>query len=92
MTSAALAEFENEGWAHGSHARVLLAKGEPAKAVGELDRAVELSPGDASLYALRGDAAREVGSNPSSLRSADAEKPGKSNWCSAISSPNASGG
>ena len=62
VTSAALAEFENEGWAHGSHARVLLAKGEPAKAVGELDRAVELSPGDASLYALRGDAAREVGS------------------------------
>ena len=61
-TAAALAEFENEGWAHGSHARVLLAKGEPAKAVGELDRAVELSPGDASLYALRGDAAREVGS------------------------------
>ena len=41
---------------------MLLAKGEPAKAVGELDRAVELSPGDASLYALRGDAAREVGS------------------------------
>ncbi len=62
VTSAALAEFENEGWAHGSHARVLLAKGEPAKAVGELDRAIELSPGDASLYALRGDAAREVGS------------------------------
>jgi tetratricopeptide (TPR) repeat protein len=62
VTSAALAVFENEGWAHGSHARVLLAKGEPAKAVGELDRAVELSPGDASLYALRGDAAREVGS------------------------------
>jgi tetratricopeptide (TPR) repeat protein len=61
-TSAALAELDNEGWAHGSHARVLLAKGEPAKAVGELDRAVELSPGDASLYALRGDAAREVGS------------------------------
>jgi tetratricopeptide (TPR) repeat protein len=62
VTSAALTVFENEGWAHGSHARVLLAKGEPAKAVGELDRAVELSPGDASLYALRGDAAREVGS------------------------------
>jgi tetratricopeptide (TPR) repeat protein len=62
-TSAALATFDNEGWAHGSHARVLLAKGEPAKAVGELDRAVELSPGDASLFALRGDAAREVGSN-----------------------------
>jgi tetratricopeptide (TPR) repeat protein len=62
VTSGALAAFENEGWAHGSHARVLLAKGEPAQAVGELDRAVELSPGDASLYALRGDAAREVGS------------------------------
>ena len=63
VTSSALAAFDDEGWAHGSHARVLLAKGEPAKAVGELDRAVELSPGDASLYALRGDAAREVGSN-----------------------------
>ncbi len=62
-TSAALTAFEEEGWAHGSHARVLLAKGEPAKAVDELDRAVELSPGDASLFALRGDAAREVGSN-----------------------------
>ena len=61
VTSSALAAFEDEGWAHGSHARVLLAKGEPAKAVGELDRAVELSPGDASLHALRGDAAREVG-------------------------------
>jgi len=62
VTSAALGAFENEGWAHGSHARVLLAKGEASKAVGELDRAVELSPGDASLYALRGDAARNVGS------------------------------
>ena len=63
VTSAALAAFDGEGWAHGSHARVLLAKGEPAKAVSELDRAVELSPGDASLFALRGDAAREVGSS-----------------------------
>ena len=62
MTSAALTRFETEGWAHGSHARVLLSKGEPAKALAELDRAVELSPSDASLYALRGDAAREVGS------------------------------
>ncbi|MBW2405190.1 MAG: hypothetical protein JRF42_15650, partial [Deltaproteobacteria bacterium] len=62
-TAAALAAFEEEGWAHGSHARVLLAKGEPAKAVGELDRSVELNPRDASLFALRGDAAREVGSN-----------------------------
>ena len=62
VTSAALAMFESEGWAHGSHARVLLAKVEPAKAVGELDRAVELSPDDASLHALRGDAARQVGS------------------------------
>jgi tetratricopeptide (TPR) repeat protein len=62
MTSAALARFETEGWAHGSHARVLLSKGEAAKALAELDRAVELSPADASLYALRGDAAREVGS------------------------------
>ncbi|NNE18001.1 MAG: tetratricopeptide repeat protein [Myxococcales bacterium] len=63
VTSAALAAFDGEGWAHGSHARVLLAKGDAANAVAELDRAVELSPGDASLYALRGDATREVGSN-----------------------------
>ncbi len=63
VTSAALAAFEDEGWAHGSHARVLMAKGEAARAVGELDRAIELSPSDASLFALRGDAAREVGSN-----------------------------
>ena len=63
VTSAALAAFDGEGWAHGSHARVLLAKGDAAKAVAELDRAVELSPGDASLYALRGDATRKVGSN-----------------------------
>jgi tetratricopeptide (TPR) repeat protein len=62
MTRAALARFETEGWAHGSHARVLLSKGEASKALAELDRAVELSPADASLYALRGDAAREVGS------------------------------
>jgi tetratricopeptide (TPR) repeat protein len=62
ITSAALARFETEGWAHGSHARVLLSKGEAAKALAELDRAVELSPNDASLHALRGDAAREVGS------------------------------
>ena len=62
VTSAALAAFDGEGWAHGSHARVLLAKGDAAKAVAELDRAVELSPGDASLYALRGDANRKVDS------------------------------
>ena len=62
VTSAALAAFDGEGWAHGSHARVLLAKGNAAKAVAELDRAVELSPDDASLYALRGDATRKVGS------------------------------
>ena len=62
VTSAALAAFDGEGWAHGSHARVLLAKGDAAKAVAALDRAVELSPGDASLYALRGDATRTVGS------------------------------
>ncbi len=62
LTTAALAAFDGEGWAHGSHARVLLAKGEPAKAVAELDRAVELSPEDASLFALRGDATREVDS------------------------------
>ena len=63
VTSDALAAFPNEGWAHGSHARVLLAEGDAAKAVGELDRAVELSPDDASLYALRGDATRQVGAN-----------------------------
>ena len=62
VTSTALAAFDGEGWAHGSHARVLLAKGNAAKAVAELDRAVELSPDDASLYALRGDATRKVGS------------------------------
>ena len=61
ITTAALGTFDGEGWAHGSRARVLLAKREPAKAVTELDRAVELSPEDASLYALRGDAARAVG-------------------------------
>jgi tetratricopeptide (TPR) repeat protein len=60
LTSAALSAFDSEGWAHGSHARVLLAESEPAKAVAELDRAVELSPEDASLYALRGDATREI--------------------------------
>jgi tetratricopeptide (TPR) repeat protein len=62
LTSAALAKFDTEGWAHGSHARVLLAKSDAAAAVAELDRAVELSPGDASLHALRGDATRGVGS------------------------------
>lgn len=62
LTSAALAALDGEGWAHGSHARVLLAKNEAAKAMTELDRAVELSPDDASLYALRGDAARKVDS------------------------------
>ena len=62
VTSNALAAFDGEGWAHGSHARVLLAKSEAVKAVSELDRAVELSPGDPSLYALRGDATRTVGS------------------------------
>jgi tetratricopeptide (TPR) repeat protein len=61
VTSAALGTFGEEGWAHGSHARVLLAKGDSAKALTELDRAVELSPDDASLHALRGDAARAVG-------------------------------
>ncbi|MDH3199906.1 MAG: hypothetical protein OEM15_03330 [Myxococcales bacterium] len=61
VTTAALGAFDGEGWAHGSRARVLLAKREPSEAVAELDRAVELSPDDASLYALRGDAARAVG-------------------------------
>jgi tetratricopeptide (TPR) repeat protein len=61
VTSAALGTFQEEGWAHGSHARVLLANGEPAKAAVELERAVELSPDDASLHALWGDAARAVG-------------------------------
>jgi tetratricopeptide (TPR) repeat protein len=62
VTSAALSAFDGEGWAHGSHARVLLAGGDASKAVDELARAVELSPQDASLYALQGDASREVGS------------------------------
>jgi tetratricopeptide (TPR) repeat protein len=62
ITASALGTLEGEGWAHGSHARVLLAKGEPTKAVAELERAVELSPDDASLHALRGDAARAIGS------------------------------
>ncbi len=61
VTTAALGSFGDEGWAHGSRARVLLAKREPSKAVTELDRAIELSPNDASLHALRGDAARAVG-------------------------------
>lgn len=62
VTSAALTAFDGEGWAHGSHARVLLAKGDSNAALSALDRAVELSPGDATLYALRGDAARAVDS------------------------------
>lgn len=61
VTSSALAAFEGEGWAHGSHARVLLAKGDSEAASKELARAVELSPEDASLLALQGDAARERG-------------------------------
>lgn len=61
ITVAALGAFDAEGWSHGSRARVLLAKREASKAVIELDRAVELSPNDAGLYALRGDAARAVG-------------------------------
>lgn len=63
ITAAALETLEEEGWAHGSHARVLLAKGEASDALGALDRAIELSPNDAQLYALRGDAARKVGSS-----------------------------
>lgn len=62
VTSAALERFRDEGWAHGSHARVLLAKGELSEALAALDRAVELSPNDARLHALRGDAAHAVGS------------------------------
>ncbi len=62
VTAAALGAFEGEGWAHGSHARVLLAKGDSSGALGALDRAVELSPGDATLHALRGDAARALDS------------------------------
>ena len=68
VTSAALEAFEDEGWAHGSHARVLLAKGALGEALAALDRAVELSPADARLHALRGDAAHAVGS----LESAEA--------------------
>lgn len=62
VTATALETFDGEGWAHGSHARVLLAKGSSAKALDALDRAVELSSDDPRLYALRGDAARAVGS------------------------------
>ena len=63
ITRAALDAFENEGWAHGSRARILLAQGKSAEALAALDRAVELSPDDARLYALRGDAARDIASN-----------------------------
>ena len=69
VTQTALEAFEQEGWAHGSRARVLLAKRAPAEAVTELDRAVELSPNDASLLALRGDAARAVGDVNAAKRS-----------------------
>ena len=62
VTATALETFDDEGWAHGSHARVLLGKGSSAEALAALDRAVELSPDDARLYALRGDAARAMGS------------------------------
>ena len=62
VTKTALQAFGDEGWAHGSYARVLLAKGEFGEALAALDRAVELSPGDARLHALRGDAAHAVGS------------------------------
>jgi len=41
----------------------MLAKGESAEALAALDRAIELSPDDARLFALRGDAARNVRSN-----------------------------
>ncbi len=61
ITKSALEAFANEGWAHGSHARMLLAKGEFADALAALDTAVELSPHDAQLFALRGDAARNEG-------------------------------
>ncbi|MEM7435936.1 MAG: tetratricopeptide repeat protein [Myxococcota bacterium] len=61
LTREALDAFPEEGWAHGSRGRILLAKREATKAVAELDRAVELSPKDARLLALRGDAARAVG-------------------------------
>jgi len=63
ITTSALAAFASEGWAYGSHARVLLARGASADALAALDRAVELSPDDARLFALRGDAARGVQSN-----------------------------
>jgi len=61
LTAGALSKFEGEGWAHGSRARVLLAKRQASDAVTTLDRAIELSPKDASLFALRGDALRAVG-------------------------------
>lgn len=63
ITAAALDTFDSEGWAYGSRARALLAKGDSAKALSALDRAVELSTDDARLFALRGDAARNVGSS-----------------------------
>ncbi len=69
VTSAALEAFDDEGLAHGSRARVLLAKRQPSKASAELDRAVELNPDDASLHALRGDAARAVGDKPAAKAS-----------------------
>ncbi|UCH29332.1 MAG: hypothetical protein JSV06_13880, partial [Myxococcales bacterium] len=36
VTSSALGAFDGEGWAHGSHARVLIAKGDSQKALSEL--------------------------------------------------------
>ncbi len=67
LTAAAIDAFDAEGWAHGSRARLLLAERKAAEAMVELDRAVELSPDDASLFALRGDAARAVG-NPNAAQ------------------------
>lgn len=61
ITSAALEALEDEGWAHGSEARVLIAANRTQEALAHLDQAVKLHPTDAALLALRGDAARLIG-------------------------------
>ena len=61
LTSSALQAFQEEGWAHGNRARVLIAQRSYPEALQSLDRAVELAPNDAGLQSLRGDAARATG-------------------------------
>ena len=80
LTSAALQAFENEGWAHGNRARVLIVQRSHAEALEFLDRAVELAPKDAGLQSLRGDAARATGTldiAKASYRAALALDPGE---------------